>query len=685
MEYDSRLLHRNIAFPLLKKLLNSGDLTAKKAFKKEMIKRLLARNEIITTYLLEEGYLESINYEERKILAIELLESGNLNVIEFLWNKGFFVHLGHEMVFFAISNALKNETKKRKLISALLYLVSTQNLRRNERSRAIFQAIAESLNQQEIPWIVDKIVKHTILLKELIRIQIFSLFNNDYCNIVILNLLIEFLKGDNSGFNFINKGKPNFLSLLRSIKFLITVENLEERKIIREEIVKRLCGDDIELIADLIQSAYFFEYLTIDDIKDIFNDSEINFERKLLRILEIREKIEWEILKLYLLINVNSAFDILYYFLYDILIDSDSRLNRKFFNKEPLFQNLKRNLVSEVKKVAEIQKIPNIVIDHIFEKLKAEKKRYPIEFTFKLLNPAYVSIAPKGIKELLESLDTRIYQNLQWEYDDDIIIPILNSVRNLYPEDFRKGLFWLIEKYGIDYEHFSYHHTNFINELNRESFWKLIGPDKQVLIDIEREINQKLCIYNNNDYPRNSGFIIKNRNVQMLSIWEVYLQQLPETIGDFKDLKELYINNTPLYSLPVSIKNLTSLKKLHITYAHLSSLPDSFKDLDSLEELDLSNNDFSAIPDVIGKLKSLKILHLGENPIKFLPESLGELKFLTKLDLYYFPSHEFVPKIPDSLLKCESLNYLIINKQVSNENQEIIKLLRRKGVGVEEW
>ena len=34
--YDTRLLHRNLAFPLLKKLTNVGDLHAKKVFKDEI-------------------------------------------------------------------------------------------------------------------------------------------------------------------------------------------------------------------------------------------------------------------------------------------------------------------------------------------------------------------------------------------------------------------------------------------------------------------------------------------------------------------------------------------------------------------------------------------------------------------------------------------------------------------------
>lgn len=40
MDYDTRLLHSNIAFPLLKKLTEVGDLKAKKVFKEEIGKKI---------------------------------------------------------------------------------------------------------------------------------------------------------------------------------------------------------------------------------------------------------------------------------------------------------------------------------------------------------------------------------------------------------------------------------------------------------------------------------------------------------------------------------------------------------------------------------------------------------------------------------------------------------------------
>lgn len=62
--YDTRLLHRNIAFPLLKKLTDVGDPLAKRVFKEEIISRYVRGFETVKEYLYEEGYLSYLNLEE---------------------------------------------------------------------------------------------------------------------------------------------------------------------------------------------------------------------------------------------------------------------------------------------------------------------------------------------------------------------------------------------------------------------------------------------------------------------------------------------------------------------------------------------------------------------------------------------------------------------------------------------
>ncbi len=66
--YDTRILHRNLAFPLLKKLTEAGDLTAKKVFKEEIAKRYSSGHPSVQEYLKEEGYLKFLSEEELTLL-----------------------------------------------------------------------------------------------------------------------------------------------------------------------------------------------------------------------------------------------------------------------------------------------------------------------------------------------------------------------------------------------------------------------------------------------------------------------------------------------------------------------------------------------------------------------------------------------------------------------------------------
>ena len=62
--YDTCLLHRNLAFPLLKALVKAGDPVAKKVFKEEIARRFESGYPSVVLYLINQGYLEYLNNEE---------------------------------------------------------------------------------------------------------------------------------------------------------------------------------------------------------------------------------------------------------------------------------------------------------------------------------------------------------------------------------------------------------------------------------------------------------------------------------------------------------------------------------------------------------------------------------------------------------------------------------------------
>lgn len=63
-DYDTRLLHTNLAFPLLKKLADVGDSYAKRVFKEEIVLRLESNYPLVITYLVKEGYTDYLNDDE---------------------------------------------------------------------------------------------------------------------------------------------------------------------------------------------------------------------------------------------------------------------------------------------------------------------------------------------------------------------------------------------------------------------------------------------------------------------------------------------------------------------------------------------------------------------------------------------------------------------------------------------
>jgi hypothetical protein len=63
-KYDSRLLHRNLAFPLLKKLTKVGDPTANRMFKEEIMKRLNSHHPNVIKFLIEEHFIDYLDRED---------------------------------------------------------------------------------------------------------------------------------------------------------------------------------------------------------------------------------------------------------------------------------------------------------------------------------------------------------------------------------------------------------------------------------------------------------------------------------------------------------------------------------------------------------------------------------------------------------------------------------------------
>jgi hypothetical protein len=71
-DYDTRILHRNLAFPLLKALSDAGDPLAKQKFKEEIALRYATGHPTVVRFLTQNGYLHYLSEEEFESMLIDL-------------------------------------------------------------------------------------------------------------------------------------------------------------------------------------------------------------------------------------------------------------------------------------------------------------------------------------------------------------------------------------------------------------------------------------------------------------------------------------------------------------------------------------------------------------------------------------------------------------------------------------
>jgi len=79
-DYNTQILHRTLAFPLLKKLVEVGDPKAKRAYKEELAYRLEANELNVVVYLIHGNYLKELSDDELEII-IENMKPGISKII----------------------------------------------------------------------------------------------------------------------------------------------------------------------------------------------------------------------------------------------------------------------------------------------------------------------------------------------------------------------------------------------------------------------------------------------------------------------------------------------------------------------------------------------------------------------------------------------------------------------------
>ncbi|MFH4978211.1 hypothetical protein AB6A40_004920 [Gnathostoma spinigerum] len=145
--------------------------------------------------------------------------------------------------------------------------------------------------------------------------------------------------------------------------------------------------------------------------------------------------------------------------------------------------------------------------------------------------------------------------------------------------------------------------------------------------------------------------------IRTLDLSENKIKELPLSIGEFSNLKQLHLASNRLSSLPDEIGLLKALEVFNAASNLLTDLPLSFAGLRSLKTLNLSDNKFIKLPVVICHLPSLDTLHLANNFIEELPDEIKDLK-ASEVNL----NQNRLSTLNPNLARCEKLRTLRVEE-----------------------
>lgn len=298
--YNTRLLHSNLAFPLLKRLVEVGDPQAKKAFKEEIAVRFSSAHYPIVKYLFKEGYLEILNNLELKSLIQDCFKTNTIpKKLKILLQRIImreieqqFPHIDEfryfveddKIVDLKISRKSERKVKNTRDIFCLLYLTDLKIL-----SLANFEESSlcefENLENLEKLVLLACNVKEIKCLHNLCRLKVLELNDNKIRK-------IEGLK------NLKNLDKLYLINnLIEEIDYLEGLENLSELNLTDNKI-KDLKG--INRLVNLRKLwLYHNEISDITGIRTLKNIKYLDLARnQIVDISPLKQLKDLEILKL---------------------------------------------------------------------------------------------------------------------------------------------------------------------------------------------------------------------------------------------------------------------------------------------------------------------------------------------------------------------------------------------------
>lgn len=626
MNYDTRILHSNLAFPLLKKLVEAGDVNAKRVLKEEIVIRYVNGNETVQTYLMEQKYLTILGDEEFKQLVMELIERENFYGLDLLGlNMLNRIKFNHDEVIDLIfdsnyefnnwvNNFLKEKPNAGLIIHRILYSLFTTNLSQADE----FTKNLYKMGFKKCFFCADN--KRRL---DLMRKTFLPFFDTEE-----RENFFNFID-----FEVINDYPPE--EALQKLSHFVFYGSDDARQLLHDKIKKFFNENNEDMIRHIVDCKYI-QYLEPNELEFLLE----NFDYTIITEQEVKDPFSD---KFYRQLETLAKFGY-------------SKANQIL--KEEFFKRFKEDQLEGVDFLEMfLSHLTKAELEHFLEGLNYNtiiNQHYSHTFnTLSRLEELGISKAKKVFKQLygprsLVTLFSDMASNKQ-EIPYEKKLNLLRCI--LVPTEF-----------------------TFLQELQ-----SLIDEDIKIYIDPritsfpsivieQRRISQiRMVGINIEELPKSIGNL---DSLKILNLNYNQLPNLPKEIGRITTLEELLLRKNTITELPKTIGKLMRLQKLDLTRNKLKTLPRSITKLKRLEYLNLNFNNFQNLSKKIGNLKSLEYLFCDYNQLTNLPSIFHKLRSLRRIDLH----GNKLKTIPRALLSLNSIKQISLSRDYLDE--ETINLLK---------
>jgi len=167
--------------------------------------------------------------------------------------------------------------------------------------------------------------------------------------------------------------------------------------------------------------------------------------------------------------------------------------------------------------------------------------------------------------------------------------------------------------------------------------------EKKFIVEVNKISEQSLQKVDKVGYGRN-GYVIKKNHIIKISLSNLKLEYIPESIENLKKLKFLYMGGNFLSEIPDSVLTLRNLEVLEAWQNRIESIPRNIGILDKVWRLHIEGNKITELPESIGNLP-MKKLYLKHNNVRYVPESIGNW---SQLDVFGLPLNN-LSSLPETI------------------------------------